>query len=388
MKAIAIWALLLMAAHSVLGCGSDRGLPEVTREEVAGVEIISFGELPSLLDPEFAWTASVDLEIPTEWQGADPIVYDPVALVPLDDQTLLTVDRHGDEVVVLIDIQTARAVARFGQGGSGPGELSGRVSPLLAEDGTIWMVDHANRKSVRFSRVGEVMEEVPLSGMSSGGKRVVQAGRGLFIEESDWVEPGRFNRKVSKLDPSTGGTISLVTLPEPNQWSPTTGVGIQFGRSLWTALRYGVVTTRSDRASYWVHQDDGRLVRELRLPLSQRTLSELDITGEIQRHGPIARTLEVGEIAITNELYAFNDSVFAMYQSALWHAAEDPEPSEGMTVWRLISIDGAYKGTFSFPSDFKVLWAEKGVIWGVIPDSTGIPVIQRWVLSPPPVLSR
>ena len=99
--------------------------------------------------------------------------------------------------------------------------------------------------------------------------------------------------------------------------------------------------------------------------------------------------LAVGPFAITNGLFAVDDSIFGMYQSRVWRAAEDPAPPEDQTIWRLISVTGEYMGFLRLPDGFWLLaGGSEGVLWASVLDENAVPVIQELALERPAVLAR
>jgi len=137
---------------------------------------------------------------------------------------------------------------------------------------------------------------------------------------------------------------------------------------------------RSDVPSVFIHNLEGDLVRELRIPWTRRTITEADIREQVAEHGEIARSLEVGRAVLTNELYAVNDTVFGMFLSSLWHPAEDPALPVGGIWWRMFSVHGAYFGTVRVPDDITWLWQGEGRFWGAVLSPDGVPVLQELTL--------
>jgi hypothetical protein len=151
--------------------------------------------------------------------------------------------------------------------------------------------------------------------------------------------------------------------------------------SLWAVVGEHIVTMRSENPALAVYDLSGNLVREIRLPLSRRTLSESDIQEQISLHGAIARGLEPGPAALTNELYAASDSVFGMLTSGLWRAAEDPGSLADELWWRMFSLHGRYIGMVRVPEDVTWLWQGVDRFWAFVVTADGEPVLQELTLG-------
>jgi hypothetical protein len=168
-------------------------------------------------------------------------------------------------------------------------------------------------------------------------------------------------------------------LPEPQ---PGAELGsIQKGRALWAVLPRAVVAMWSTVSSVEVHDSAGRLIRTIRLPLTRRVLTERDIAVQVKRYGSMARGLEPGPAALTNMLYAVNDSVFGMLMSGLWGAAEDPPLPDGSKFWRLFSVTGEYLGVVRQPDGFRYLGRGDGTLWARVLDENAEPVIVEFELA-------
>ncbi len=380
-KIIRYWVLGSSLVLLTVGCKAERTRPALMLSDSMGVEIVTLENLPSILDPKFEWRTEVQIEIPT--QGDDPsgppLIYQPKGILPLTGNSILVFDEYGETPLIILNAETGAVAARFGRRGGGPDEIQGIPSIWFEADGRIRVADMVNLKLLTYSPTGEVLGRQPFIQDRLFRRDVVQSNaQGLVVEQ--WYPLGNNEWMISlgRLDPETGETRRFVSLPAP----PVIG-RIQTGRPIWTAVKGGLVTSRSDKAEFEVFGEEGALVRMIRLPLSRRHLTQAEIDWQIRKFGAIARSLEVGPMAIFNEMYAFGDSIFGLFQSDLWRAAEDPEIPEDQRIWRLISVSGNYMGAFPKPDDFTPLWIGDRTMWGVALDSTGIPWIQRRRLIPP-----
>ncbi|MCP5116843.1 MAG: hypothetical protein GY953_38955, partial [bacterium] len=209
---------------------------------------------------------------------------------------------------------------------------------------------------------------------SFAGKGLAVRGRG-FLLESLRVNEDEWHRELDRVDVSTGAIEFAARLPEPPPYGEPGR--IQRGRVLWTALEGQIVAMWSDRARVEVYDGTGGVVREIRLPMTRRTLTERDIQQQVEHYGGIARTLEPGTAALTNELYTVNDTVFGMFTSELWKSAEDPPLPVGAIWWRLFSVRGEYLGVVQLPEDFRPLGRSESGLWARVLDDTGYPLIQE-----------
>lgn len=327
-------AALLLAA-----CAADAAPPAVVRHDSAGVEIADVQALPSLLDDAWRWSDTVEVAIRTQVGRAAPVVYNPRDLLPLPGGRLLVLDDQADLLLLVVMDEDGRVLARFGPRGAGPGELSGDVVLWPGPEQTAWVADRGNDRLLRFALDGALLSERRLE-------------------------------------------ARLATVP-PEAWPTWTAVDDPLEHPLFAALSAGDVVMRGGESVAHVYTPDGRLVRRIRLPLTRRSLGEREIAAARERWGALASFLEPGEMAITNGLYAVDDSVFAMYQSGLWRAAEDDAPPPEQHLWRMLSLDGRYVGTWRVPDDFRPAWTGHGVVWGRYLDSAAVPVIQKRRLLPP-----
>lgn len=367
--------LVLLAV--VGACGeptSQRLLPHVS--VVDGVEIANLGQLPQPLDQDHWWTFRVVSEIHTVLDDdADPLLFDPTQVLPLRSGALLVHDPSAAKPLVILDPSSGSVLRRFGKGGQGPGELGGGILLTETEDGTLVVVDGSNRQVHRYSNAGAWLTSIRM-GLDASTGRVRQRphGGGYLVEVLHRSETAWW-RELHLVDAGSGDSEFFLRLPEP---SPYAEPGrIQRGRVLWTVLSEGVVSMWSDRPSLNVHDQDGILVREIRLPLTRREISERDIAEQVEQYGGIARSLLPGPAALTNMLYAANDTVFGMFLSELWRAAEDPSLPVARIYWRLFTIRGEYLGVAQQPDDFWFLGRGHGTIWARVLDGRGYPVIQE-----------
>ncbi len=380
--------LTLLPTLALVACSGtavDRVLPIITEED--GVEISTLPELPSLLDEAYLWDTRVIREYRTTANDnptAEPFIYEPGAALPLSGDRLLVTDRYADPKYVMLDLEDGSVVARFGRSGQGPGELSDRVTVTEA-DGILWILDRDNRQIHKFGLDGQWLGSTPLEYSEYALKTLSKPGVGTFLVEIFTLnQRDPSPNRIGRVDARTG---SLNVLTQLSDWPPNGGLGdITRGRPLWTIVESGFVTMRVDRLAFEVFDWNGQRVREIRHGLSRRWHGREEIQTEVEKYGGIAAGQTPGRIAITNLLYSVSDTVFAMYQSGRWRAAEDPELPEGRTIWRMFSVSGAYMGALFIPEDFNIISQGDGTLWGTALDERGVPVIQERELVVPPAL--
>jgi hypothetical protein len=293
-------------------------------------------------------------------------------------------DRAGDPIYVLMDAESGAVLGRFGRRGEGPGELSGSwMGAWESGDRRIHVVDQGNARVATFGRDGEWIEERTVEMVPAGGMGgVVRPGGGALLER--WSRsPGAvpvLSLVSLAADGSTLATYADLP-PLPGEYS------IQKGRPIWMVLDSGTVTARTDISVYRVHDASGSLRREIRLPLTRRTVSEAE-AAQIRADNPdMPPIFEPGPIAIANYMIAFGDSAFATYHGSMFRAAQDPPIHPDTTAWRIVSIRGRYLGSLVVPAEFFPVGTVQGnLLWRAGVDSLGTPVIQALELVAPAAL--
>jgi len=382
MRSLRVYSTLALLTGGAAGsCTIDRSPdsdPLISIED--GVEVATPPAIPAPFDPRYEWEFRALREIPAGGPGPghDPLVFNPARALPLRNGTLLVHDPQADAPLVILDPTQRSALYRFGRNGQGPGELSPLVDLSENPDGSLRVLARANRQVLTYGPDGTYLgserlefEEYPFKSLPAPDTE------GHFVEVGT-RGPGAWVRRVARVELDPPRLLPGVELAEPAPGAR--GTGIQYGRALWSVVGEHLVTMRSENPTVTVHDLSGNLVREIRLPLSRRTLSESDIQEQISLHGPIARSLEPGPAALTNELYAASDSVFGMLMSALWRAAEDPRSFPDELWWRLFSLHGRYIGMVRVPEDVNWLWQGSDRFWAFSVTADGEPVIQELML--------
>lgn len=357
----------------VLGCSAPRERVEPVLEDRAGIETAVLPTLPDFLDPRFRWTFRPTREITTVRAGRDqPLVYDPRALVVLSNASLLVHDPTADLVFALIDSSGTSVLHRFGRKGQGPGELGSWLS-VREFQGTISILDARNRQLHGYSLDGQSLGSEPIDASGSGGKSL-PAPNGGFLSEMLHVAENEWYRALVRVD-DEGGVTSVARLPGPSEFAEPGR--IQRGRVVWTVVGTHIVGMWSDRPRVVIYEAGGSVVRELELPLTRRELTARDIADQIEEHGAIARSLQPGPAALTNELYPVGDSIFGMFTTQLWKAEGDPDLGPSGVWWRLFTVRGEYIGVVELPADFWPLGPSPRGTWARVLNASGEPVVQE-----------
>jgi hypothetical protein len=366
----------------VVACGESdaRVLPQL--EDAGGVEIATLRGMPEALDPDYLWSFRVHRQVATvRSPDESPLVFDPSQVLPLEDGRLLVYDPSADQPLVLMNPSTGTVIARFGRSGRGPSELGGWLS-LAEVDGELIVLDSTNRQVHRFSSSGAPLSSTAVGSDGFVGKALpAPHGRAFLVEGSRSTDDGWYN-VLEEIDVESGATTVLLRLPEPPDYAERGQ--IQRGRVVWTVLEEGILGMWTDRPTITVYAEDGPEVREIRLPLTRRHITEDDIQDQIDKYGAIASSLRPGPSSMTNELYAVNDSVFGMLISQIRRAAEDPDIPAGELWWRLLTARGEYLGVLRLPGDyqsFRILGRGNGMIWARALDDAGYPLIQELSLE-------
>lgn len=358
----------------LVACGGEdlsRVLPSVEVQD--GVEIATLAALPDFSDPAYQWTFRVLESIPTVTANDErPLVFDARSLLPLPDGSLLIHDHTAAVPLVQVGPSRRSPIRRIGRSGEGPGEM-GPWLTLAAREAGFVVFDGSNRQLHAFSRDGQATGSTRLELSSTGSG--AQAAAGGFLLNLLRRGDDEWHRELAWVDPLTGRDEFVARLPTPSARAEPGR--IQSGRVLWRVVGDAVVAMWSDRPVVTVYSMRGTRLRELRLPLERRQLTKRDIQEQIEHYGGIARSLEPGPAALTNELYAVGDTVFGLFTSALWRSADDPAFPAGQIWWRLFSVGGEYVGVVRIPDGFRALGASERGLWARVLDESGYPIIQE-----------
>jgi hypothetical protein len=381
----------------VMGCGesSSPGV-EVVQSDRAGVTVFDFREIPALEDEGSQWALRTVRSIPTAPEpGGTPLLYEPRGLTRLPDGTIVALD-IGDERLVVIDAKSDRVVARFAGRGGGPGEIaSGRALLQPGTDGTIWVLDGGNRRVSVFSVDGALVDEIslPRDGSVQGDPKWRPGTVDLFSRKI-WITDFATNAmtdSIVSIDLETSSLRTVMPLPPRIPLPADMPAGrrpVWHPRWMWTVLASGqFVVGRTDRGVYRVYEPTGEQVAELGLPLSPRSISELDRRTITEEMGSIPSLGGADRISdafpVANSLYSFGDSSFALYHGRYATPAEDSRIVGQRTVWRVLSTSGEYMGSIHFPEGFSPQWTDGRLMLGVARDSLGVATIQELELIPP-----
>lgn len=370
------WGVPAFVACS--GGAGERYLPDLS--SVEGVEVARLKGMPRSFDPRFQWTLSVRRRI----EGSDPtrpLAFDPVSALPLPSGDLLVYDPAAPSPLAIVDPASDRAV-RFARSGQGPGEIAGRVSLRQVADGSFEVLDGGNRQLHHYGAHGAWLGSTPVEVAGWPIDAAPSpAGDGFLIQlltgqGADW------RNELVRVAEGSGALAPFTQLPKP---SANAEPGrLQRGRALWSPVGQSVVAMWSDRPSVYVYDEEGTLVREIRLPLSRRSLTEADVSRQRARFGALAANLRPGPAALTNMLYPVSDTIFGMFTNHLWRAAEDPEIPEDVIYWRLLTLGGEYLGFVQQPEDFRFLGPGAGTLWARVLDERLEPMLVELVLERPP----
>jgi hypothetical protein len=389
--------LISFAFMIVTGCGasSSPGV-EVVQSDRAGVTVFDFREIPALEDESSQWGVRAVRSIPTAPDpGGTPLLYEPRGLTRMPDGTIVALD-IGDERLVVIGPESNRVVARFAGWGGGPGEIaSGRALLQPGADGTIWVLDGDNQRVSVFSVDGALVNEIalPRDGSLQGNPRWRPGAVDLFSRRI-WITDFATNAltdSIVSIDLLTSSLRTVMPLPPripPPADMPAGRIPVWHPRWMWTVLASGqFVVGRTDRGVYQVHAPTGEQVAELRLPLSPRSISELDRRTIMEELGSMPSLGGANRISdafpVANALYSFGDSSFALYHGRYATPAEDSRIVGRRTVWRVLSTSGEYMGSIHFPEGFSPQWTDGRLVLGVARDSLGVATIQELELVPP-----
>lgn len=370
-----------LAALLITGCDDEPTYaPDV--EIVDGVEIARLSEVPAHDEPALRWTFETLKVVPTQRTlDEEPSVYSPRTAVELSNGELFLHDDVTEGRLVILDPETGAVRVRFGRFGRGPGEIGGWAHLSEAEDGTLEVLDARNRQRHRFDLDGRWLGSVAADFEGVGGKLLAHPSGAGFLLDSFVPREGAWERVLMQWD-DAGDVRPLFTLPLP---SPDAEPGrIQQGRVLWTQVGSEIVSMWSSRPEFFVHDLEGRRLREVHLPWERRRIEESDIQRQVEAYGGIASRLRVGPAALTNEFFPASDTVFGMYQSDMWRPDGEPTIPVPGAIWRLFSTSGVYLGALPLPEDFWPLGRSGDRLWVRMADERGIPELREVRIVPDP----
>ncbi len=312
----------------------------------------------------------------------------------MPDGSLVVFDA-GIRPLVVIGPDSDSLLAAFSNQGQGPGEIWGGY-PLLwpAEPGSFWIADRGNNRVSKFSLRGHLLEERPLRstpGAVSLSWQVLQAS-GELLAHLHWFDSGGDGAvdSLAWLDPAEGRLHPFVPLWRSEPDRDPTVLNLWRPRSLWVGLPgRTVVTGRNHDTEYHVLGSNGELQRIIRLPLNPKMLTESERAELLQALGEQEDSGRRVEFApshpFTDILYAASDEAFALRHTWVVLAEGDEIPKDTF-VWRVISVEGQYLGTITFPEGFDPKWTDGRYLLGLQRDSLGVATIQEMRLQRPVVV--
>lgn len=361
----------------VAGCGPsgvERVLPDVAT--VDGVEEARLPAVPDAYSSEHQWMFGAERVVPTDGPEFDePLIFDPRTALALRDGNLLVHDPSADRPLVLVDPASGRAVIRFGRAGQGPGEVGPYLTFGESASGALLAVDFVNRQVHRWDRTGSWVgsQRLEFEGRVTTSAWISDAE--VFIVEHVTVGADRLRHEFRLVAPVNGEQRLYGSLSEG--LASTLPGGPQMGRLIWQRLGDRVVATRSDQPVFEV-LEDGALTRRISLPWSRYTVTEADADALAALYGPEYPRFRTGPTGLFNDLVAVEDSIFAVYQTTVWRAAEDVSYAPGEAWWRLFTTRGEYLGAVPLPDGFRVLGQGlHGTIWVRVLDGNGVPELRE-----------
>jgi hypothetical protein len=389
-------AATLVTLSCVLGCSAEESPgPNVTMSDSAGVLITTVVGIPDLADPEAQWRLTFVREIAGGGAGpGDPVtIYDPSDGARFDDGTLVVFD-NGPYRLLVIDAVTDSVVARFAPRGRGPGEILGDGVALIPnDDRTLTAVElWGNRRIHRFTLAGTLVDDVPLGqggGYPWGPGRTRQEIAIHIFKPSAAATGPAYVDSVARVDLLTGSVAAFAPLPERGlDPSPP----LFYPIALWTTFRSGgVITGMTDSGEFRYYSPDGRLEREIRLPITPRPATQESVDEVMKEHGAFLASFGQGKEGarfhshhrLALRLVTVDDSVFGLVHSWASSPAEDPELEIGEIAWRLFNLDGRPEGVVRFPVGFSPWHVMEGRVLGVFQDSSGVSTVREYSLRRP-----
>ncbi len=369
----------LMASTGLVACEGrtpGQSLDPTVHVAAGGVEIAEVPPLPDLRDPEYRWTWERRTTIATG-DESDPAFYELSGVVQLSPTRLVAFDSFADQPLLEMDIPSGTVVRRMGHRGQGPGELGSGLIVVPLSDSAFRVFDISNRQRHEFVAGIQKPSQAWRPGFEPTGGAYLP-GSGIIART--YLEKGdQWNSGYMLLD--LNGDVVGPFAELPKRPADAEVGSLHRGRALDARLRSQIVTMWSSTPELEIHGDGGRLIRRIRLPLSNRRVSASEFEESAASGMPMA---EPGSFALTNMLRTVNDTVFGIYTSDLWRAAEDPGLPSDLVLWRLFSSRGRYLGTVEQPDDYRLLGLGEGTIWArLLNEETFLPELVELKLVPP-----
>lgn len=324
----------------------------------------------------------------------EPLLYNPRAMFRFEDGTLVLEDAGGAHRLVVIDPEEGSARARFARSGSGPAEIRGSWISVWSEDGaSISVLDRMNLRVSRFSPDGELLSELRYEPPRAGLEQIAiryDTGDVFAIIGSMDTEG---DHSIARLDLEMGIFEPLVGLgprpPLPRGAQP--GMVLFQPRQLLAALPGGgIIAGRTDGASFKYYSSSGELIREFRLPITARPIRDGDLQEFFERFGsagggaiPRDGLRVSSHFNVYLNMYAVDDSLFAIQHGRFALPAEDTPPPADVFYWRIISVRGHEVARVTFPEHFAPRFVHRRRTLGVAEDSLGIAAIEEFELAAP-----
>lgn len=396
-RRLAAAAALAPALHACSAAPPSR--PAVTVSDSGGVPVYAVRGVPAWNDPGLLWDPELERAIDTgePSPSADPLLYNPQALLRLGDGTLVVLD-GGDLRLALVHPERDSVTARFGRTGQGPGEVYSSNGLLWPDEGDgFWLFDPGTRRATRFSRSGEVRDERPAGSFGgSGGLAVLhpRTHQPWFWRVFRDPDTGRLVDSVLRMD-SVGDIRPVVGLPPrvESRARPMSAFPFFAPQGGFAPLGTGgVVEARNDIPRLTHHDPSGAVAGVVTIDWTARAIplsAKPGVLEALAEEWPQAARSDLDDIAdafpLWGLLWPVGDSVFAMEQTRWSGPAGEPPIPPGRRIWRLFSVTGGYRGTIAFPEGFGYPYqVEDGRVTGVRRDSLGVAIIESYRIAPPP----
>ena len=359
-------------------------------------------------------SAKIDLRITASKDPAFEIIQ--VRDVAVDRSGNIFVLDAADQQVKMFD-RSGRPVRVFGRKGPGPGEfISANVISVLRD--SLWVIDRQNERVTAFSLADRGLRSFVVPGTGVGLKRVHSVTANGFLcsmpEASHFL--GARGQQISYVVVNSTGAVQnsiFSGLPAPRSLvytaAPANNPKNWYRGFTRQPFLHPLMLATADDATSIVRvttlKEKGReieRVRILKVSTSGDTLWRRDLSFQGRPLRPsdvqnavdsIARsTRNIGGAVLVPNRKMIEDSIL---RPAVWPPVKSLVIGVDGTIWLQqglsstqenrywrLSPTGTYEETVVLPAGFALQGASRSNVWGWRTDDDGLPLIERYRLSP------
>ena len=400
-------SLLAAAVAFLAACESNPELLSYETSDSSGVEIVlnsaaAWGEA----DRAWALSASPVLSIETAEEEGDFVLHEVQAAVFRSDGSLAVGLGSARQVLLFGSDGELRTV--FGGLGEGPGEFRWVGSIAVLPGDSMAVFDSFTRRIQIFDSSGRLARALTpeperaapwdweeLLPTPSGG--FILAFHGRF--RAGRVEHGVHRRSVSSFQLSAdGATLSeFGPFPGTTQFNGPEGIHNLLGPRVHFGIQGDrLIVGTADDEEFKVFDSEGHLVRIVRWPKEDRTLSRERIEEAIHRSvressaeippAAVDRILTYSMSLPFPEVFPpygdlrVSDDGYVWVGEDLWEDRMVPETPHSEQLWRIFDPAGVWLGELQTPKGLEVKDIRAGHVLGVLTDELGVESLRVYEL--------